>query len=622
MRQRVHVAVAAGLALAGIGVTLGVFFATRGGDEAIERLPSLAMSGVVVRPDGAPAAGVTVRWRSDRGRDRSFIADPEEPSTVSGLDGGFNLEFGDFAGDGHVEAVAGEQTVARTEAYQRAYGHVAVLVVPTETVPRAPLRLTVVRADGTTGHPAWALARNGTATAEGVTNRVGQVVLELAPGPNGVYAWDETWCGAALVDVPAGGAEAEITIGGSTVFGQVRPADRATEAEVELWPLVWGEHPLTGRRVPVPLNGLEGQDGGRWRTASGMELIVGGPRATPNAAGEFRFDGVSPRTAWWVSFAQRFEDAGGVGRVEARGGEAPVILERGDRLHAASLRVEPVDSRGEAVAIPADVTTPGGAARAVGSLSLRSETLGSHEFTLEPEPGTTSRLVVRSQSIRRILAGTYEAEVRLRGYQRARVDATVVVPAKEPLRVRVQPGIQVTGTVRRTDGVRVAEGGLWLHRDGAREAEAAVATARIDHERYEVHDLAPGVYDVVVADAGRPRTVAERLVVPDGAGRMEHDVVTRPGARVVVMFAAGARLTSDVSLRVVPSGAGAAIRFARTADELTRVNPWGGHGSFPVLDGLAPGRYTLEGTWDGRPMPSRTIDLAARATAVVALPLK
>ncbi len=88
------------------------------------------------------------------------------------------------------------------------------------------------------------------------------------------------------------------------------------------------------------------------------------------------------------------------------------------------------------------------------------------------------------------------------------------------------------------------------------------------------------------------------------------------------MFAAGARLTSDVSLRVVPSSAGATIRFARTADELTRINPWGGARAFPVLDGLAPGRYTLEGTWDGRPMPSRTIDLAAGATAVVALPLK
>ncbi|MBL9085757.1 MAG: hypothetical protein JNM10_01310 [Planctomycetia bacterium] len=617
MRQSVHVAIAAGLALAVIGVgALVIFGGRREEDRPVEeRLSSKMMSGVVVRPDGTPVAGVTVRGSRGDG------SESQDRSTVSESDGRFALEVEGYAGLGHVEAVIGERTVAHAEAIL-AYGEVTVLVVRAESVAWAKLRVRVVHEEGSPPLRGYVIARNGVDTDMKWLESDGSAVMEVAPGPNGVYAWDATRCGAALVDVPAGGAETEITIGGSTVFGRVRPADRATEAEVELWPSVWGEHPLTGRRVPVPLNGLEGQDGGRWRTASGMELIVGGPRATPNAAGEFRFDGVSPRTAWWVSFAHRFEDAGGVGRVEARGGEAPVILERGDRLHAASLRVEPVDARGEAVAIPADVTTPGGAARAVGSLSLRSETLGSHEFTLEPEPGTTSRLVVRSQSIRRILAGTYEAEVRLRGYQRARVDGTVVVPAEEPLRVRVQPGIQVTGTVRRTDGVRVAEGGLWLHRDGAREADAAVATARIDRERYEVHDLAPGVYDVVVADAGRPRTVAERLVVPEGAGRMEHDVVTRPGARVVVMFAAGARLTSDVSLRVVPSGGGAAIRFARTADELTRVNPWGGHGSFPVLDGLAPGRYTLEGTWDGRPMPSRTIDLAAGATAVVALPLK
>lgn len=616
MRLRVHIAIATGLALAGIGVTLGVFFATRGEDEPPERLPSMAMSGVVVRPDGTPAAGVVVRWQPD---DPDV---PAEPTTWSGADGGFVLEFEGHPVWGQVLAVVDEDVRARCQPVRRAHGEVGVLVVPAQPVPRAPLRVKVVHADGSRLFRGWVLARNGRDTDTARFEADGIAVLHVAPGPNGLYARDESMCGAVVVDVPAAGGEADVELGGATIVGTVAPVERAAEAEVEAWPALWTEHPLTGRRVQVPLDGLEGQDDRRWRTVSGMELVAGGLRATPTVTGHFRFDGVSAGATWSIGFVQRFEHAGGAGRVEARGGEAPVILERGDRLHAASLRVEPVDARGEAAAIPADVATPGGAARAVGSLLLRSETLGSHEFTLEPEPGTTSRLVVRSQSIRRILAGTYEAEVRLRGYQRARVDGTVVVPAEEPLRVLVQPGIQVTGTVRRTDGVRVAEGGLWLHRDGTREADAAVATARIDHERYEVHDLAPGVYDVVVADAGRPRCVAERLVVPEGVGRVEREIVTRPGARVLVMFAAGARLTSDVALRLVRAGSGEAVRFARTADELTRVNPWGGPAAFPVLDGFPPGRYTLEGSWDGQPMPSRTIDLAAGATAVVALPLK
>ncbi|MFO0933597.1 MAG: hypothetical protein U1E39_12935 [Planctomycetota bacterium] len=215
-----------------------------------------------------------------------------------------------------------------------------------------------------------------------------------------------------------------------------------------------------------------------------------------------------------------------------------------------------------------------------------------------------------------------DALLRIAGCRPTRVER-LRLPSASPVAVAVEPCGGIVGTLRGV-GIRDSQDAKAMASPSSGAAADLHVTSEPGTTAFALSGLEPGRYVVRVVPrrGGPPWSVAPAEVEIRGTEIARLDLTAVPGAAILLPFRPASTLRDRVTVRAVdPSGQVRAETTATTRDlELIPIERWLEPEAH--LTGLLPGRYTLEGTWDGRPMPSRTIDLTAGATAVVALPLK
>ncbi len=623
MRNRILLAVAAGLALAGIGGVACVRARTPEARNVVEaaaarptaRVPEpesarrTPIVGRVVDLDGVPIAGAEVELHE------VTLFGPRGAEGKTGADGGFHLtprrEFPIAAIvariDRHVIAVAPPGPD----------GTEHVLVGSRTAAATVRREVQVVDADG------------GPVAGARIDARGVGWLRDAVTGPDGTASF-ETPTGAAAFLVAASGrfgvatvgvddrSPTRIVVGGQSIEGVVRSPE-LDAGEVRCFAFARLPHPVTGRPVRIDF----GPPIDHWRAGPGVGIGDGVCERVPcDANGRFRVTAIGPGV-WTLDVTRRFHSGETLGtdavrrvRVDVAAGARDVELAPRRTFAPSSLRVRLVDAHRRPIAVER---------RSLGFLALTAGGQSEALLALEAQDSDPAALLPAGAPADAAPVGEFDTELRVPGFLPSRGPRTCSLPASEPVEFVLERLADIVGRVVDDVGRPVARA-----RVCARTVEAGGAT--LSDERCVASD-ADGAFRVEVAPrstcelsvrSAAPRLLGSELVLVDTSKGAPPTVtlVAHAATRVRVVLRDGARLRDRAELVVRAVGGAHVSRRSVTVDDVMKFSMALGDEPRWDLLGVPPGRYTLEGTWDGRPMPSRTIDLAVGATAVVALPLK
>lgn len=625
MRQSVHVVIAAGLALAGIGGVACVRARTPDArndveDAACEARAAARASeaesarrtpivGRVVDRDGVPIAGAEVELREDT------LSGPRGAEGTTGADGGFRLtprrEFPIAAIVAHID----HHVVAVAPPGPEGTEH--VLVGSRAAVATVRREVQVVDADGAPVADARIDAR-GVGWARGtVTGPNGTASFETPAGAAAFLAAASGRFGVATVGVDDR-SPTRIVVGGRSIEGVVRTHD-VDAGEIRCVAFAWLPHPVTGRPVRIDFDAPID----RWRVGPAAGIGDGACGRVPvDANGRFRVTGIGPGV-WSLDVARPIDpgetletgDARRV-RVDVAAGARDLELASRRTFAPSRLRVRLVDADRRPIAVER---------RSLGFLALTAGGQAEALLALEAHDSDPATLVPAGAPADAAPVGEFDTELRVPGFLPSRGPGTCALPASGPVEFALERLTDIVGRVVDDVGRPVARA-----RVCARRVEAGGAT--LSDERCVASD-ADGAFRVEVAPrstcelsvrSAQPRLLGSEPVRVD-ASKGAVPIVTLVARRatcVRVVLRDGAQLRDRGELVVRAAGGAEVGRRSVTVDDVERFSMALGDEPHWDLLGMLPGRYTLEGRWDGQPMPSRTIDLAAGATAVVALPLK
>lgn len=625
MRQRVHVAVAAGLALAGIGGVACVRARTpeaRNDVEAAARearptecVPETesahrtAIVGRVVDRDGVPIAGAAVELHE------ITLFGPRGAEGKTGADGGFHLTPRRDVSIAAIVARIDQHAIAVAPPGPDGTEHVLVGSRSAAAIVRREVH--VVDADGRPVAGARIDARGVGWARDAVT------------GPDGTASFDTPAAAAAFLAAASGrfgvataGADdrspTRIVVGGQSIEGVVRSPE-LDAGEVRCVAFARLPHPVTGRLVRIEF----GSPTDPWRAGPGVGIGDGVCERVPcDAIGRFRVTAIGPGV-WTLDVTRRVHSGETLGTDAARGvrvdiaaGARDVELAPRRTFAPSNLRVRLVDAHRRPIAV---------APRSLGILALTAGGQSEALLALETRGSDLATLVPAGAPSDAAPVGEFDTELRVPGFLPSRGPGSCSLPASEALEFVVERLAVVVGRVVDDVGRPVARARVCARTAGSRGAtlsgERCVTSDADGAFRVEV---VPGSTCELAVRSAEPRLLGSESVLVDTSKGAPPTVtlVARGATRVRVVLRGGAVLRERGELVVRAVGGAEVSRRAVTVDDVMGFSMALGDEPHWDLLGLPPGRYTLEGTWDGQPMPSRTIDLTAGATAVVALPLK